>query len=119
MFISLITSDVNSLSAVILEHTNTLYALSYSKKLETEADSYSIQKMKEQKNDLQGFVDLFKLIETESEHEVPSFLNTHQLTKERIKNGDNALKTQPSYIKDPISEKLFNDIKGINNPSTP
>jgi len=119
MFISLITSDVNSLSAVILEHANTLYALSYSKQLETEADSYSIQKMKEQKNDLQGFVDLFKLIETESEHEVPSFLNTHPLTKERIKNGDNALKTQPSYIKDPISEKLFNDIKGINNPATP
>jgi hypothetical protein len=33
------------------------------------------------------------------------------LTKERIKNGDNALKTQPSYIKDPISEKLFKDLK--------
>jgi predicted Zn-dependent protease len=118
MFISLITSDVNSLSAVILDHANTLYALSFSKQLETEADSYSIQKMKEQKNDLQGFVDLFKLIETESEHEVPSFLNTHPLTKERINNGDNALKTQPSYIKDPISEKLFYNLKGIN-PSTP
>lgn len=111
IFISLITSDVNSLSAVILEHANSLYALSYSKQLESEADSYSIHKMKEQKNDLQGFVDLFKTIENEAEHEIPSFLNTHPLTKERIKNGDKALKSQKSYIKDPIFENLFQDLK--------
>lgn len=117
MFISLITSDVNSLSAIILDNANSLFALSYSKTLENEADTYSIKKMKENKNDIQGFVSLFKIIEEEHEHEVPSFLNTHPLTKERIKNGDNELKNQKSYIKDPKFENLFNNLKGIN-PAT-
>ncbi len=94
MFISLITSDVNSLSAVILDNANSLFALSYSKTLETEADSYSIQKMKENKNDLQGFVSLFKIIEKEQELEMErnniimqqQYANNNRLLNSNINN---------------------------------
>lgn len=111
LFISLVTSDLSGVSAAVLDNMNTLYTLSYSKELETAADEYSSLQMKENKMDLKGFVELFKLLKKENDLEIPEILSTHPLTEDRIKFGDNQLKNQVNYISKINCINQFNKIQ--------
>jgi predicted Zn-dependent protease len=88
--------------------------LSYSKELESEADDYSIDQMSKRNIDLNGFVDLFEIIQHEhGSAEPPTILNTHPATKDRILKGQNAKKAQKNVIKDKTMQDAYNQIIGF------
>jgi beta-barrel assembly-enhancing protease len=85
LFLSLLLNDINGIVAVVADNSNALANLTYSRELETEADSKGMDVLQSGGINLQGFVDLFKLLQ--SEHgDVGSLklLSTHPLTEERL-----------------------------------
>jgi len=89
ILITLVTKDANGLSKGLLDNVNTLRVLSYSRELETEADNEGMKLMVKNNINPIGMKwlmeDLRKL-----NNEVPrsiSFLSTHPLTDEGIKNA--------------------------------
>ena len=115
ILISLATKDANGLSKGILDNVNTLRVLSYSRELETEADNEGMKLMVSNNINPIGMKwlmeDLRKL-----NMEVPqsiSFLSTHPLTDERIKNATNFSKKyiqMNTPMKD-VQISLWNELK--------
>jgi beta-barrel assembly-enhancing protease len=83
IFISLITSDINGISAVLFENANSIYNLSYSRELEAESDTYALKTM--EKNNLNpiGLLNLFVVLEGANTAEPYEILSSHPLTKNR------------------------------------
>jgi Zn-dependent protease with chaperone function len=95
LFLSLLLNDVNGIVTVLADNSNMLANLTYSRELETEADSKGMAIFKANGLDLKGFVDLFQLLQ--SEHgDVGSLklLSTHPLTAERLRAAKEMAKGQ-------------------------
>ncbi|MCU0470540.1 MAG: M48 family metallopeptidase [Arcicella sp.] len=85
LFISLITNDLNGVTAVILENANQLQNLGYSRELEAEADASSMKTLKTNQIATKGLYNLFKILEDGNHGEIPEILSSHPLTDERKK----------------------------------
>lgn len=86
IFLSLLLGDVGDLVGTVAKKGDELKGLSYSRDLETEADTIGIRRLHENGVDPQGMVRLLELLEREAE-DVPegaSFLSSHPLTKDRL-----------------------------------
>lgn len=84
-FLSIVTSDVNGLTSLLLDNANLLSTLHYSRELEKEADAEGLKILTNNKINQKGFVDLFHTLEEESHHGLDlQLLSTHPLTKDRI-----------------------------------
>lgn len=95
LFLSLLLNDINGVATVLADNSNMLANLTYSRELETEADRKGMDVLKSDGISLQGFVDLFALLQ--SEHgEVGSLklLSTHPLTGERMRVAEEMVKRQ-------------------------
>ena len=86
MLISLIFSDVNGIMAMLGNNAHQLHSLSYSRKIENEADEEGLKILMNNNIDPNGMVQLFALIEQEAKIAVPKIISTHPLTKERKQN---------------------------------
>jgi len=97
IFISILLNDVNGITTAVLENINSLKTLSFSRKLEQEADMEGLQIMLNNKVDPYGMVRLFENLMKEGD--IPDkieFMSTHPVTKKRI-----------SYLKEKISEAKY------------
>ncbi len=76
-FLSVVLNDVNGISAVILEHANTMRTLQYSRGLERDADNFGLDLLAERKVNPEGMVDLFDILEHEHPEGdvIPDFLS--------------------------------------------
>lgn len=85
MFLSLLLGDMGGLAEAVAQKGDELKGLSYSRDLETEADTIGIRRMHANGVDPQGMVKLLELLEREAENmpEGVSFLSSHPLTKDR------------------------------------
>lgn len=83
IFISLITSDINGISAIIFENANSIYNLGYSRELEAESDSYATKTLQLNQLNPIGLVGLFEALEAGSKMEPYEILSSHPLTKNR------------------------------------
>ena len=83
IFISLVTSDINGISAIIFENANSIYNLGYSRELEAESDSYAVNTMKLNQLNPMGLVGLFEALEVSSKMEPFEILSSHPLTANR------------------------------------
>lgn len=86
LFLSLLLGDLGGVTAVLAQKGDELKGLSYSRDLETEADTIGIRRMHANGMDPHGMVKLLELLEREAEDmpEGVSFLSSHPLTKDRL-----------------------------------
>lgn len=99
LFLSIITSDVNGITSVIVSNADMFHSLTYSRSLEEEADSEGLKILYDNKIDQNGFVYLFETLEKEhggvGEIEL---LSTHPLTADRIGKAKTAAAQQKNYL---------------------
>ncbi|MBK9212676.1 MAG: M48 family metallopeptidase [Saprospiraceae bacterium] len=91
--ISLVFGDINGILAVIIQNSNELRSLSYSRAMETEADIKGAALMVERDFDPEGMIKLMETLKTHSpkmESEVLKYLATHPDLELRIDNLEKA-----------------------------
>jgi predicted Zn-dependent protease len=97
IFLSVLFGDIGGIGSVIVGNANNLKSLSYSRKLEKEADMNGLKILSDRKIDCNGFVDLFQFLEKQSAKEdlqPAEWISSHPDLSRRIE-----------YIK---SNELFN-----------
>ena len=85
IFISVLLNDVNGITTVLLDNINNFKGLSYSRKLEKEADIEGLKILYHNQIDPKGMVKLFEVLMKEGD--MPGqleFLSSHPLTTKRI-----------------------------------
>jgi predicted Zn-dependent protease len=98
MFISILTSDVNGITSVIVSNADMFHSLTYSRSLEAEADSEGLKILYDNRIDQRGFVYLFETLEKESSGLNIELLSTHPLTENRIENAKKVASEQKNYL---------------------
>ena len=112
LFISTVLGDANGVMTVLGENVNTLQSLSFSREFEHEADAEGLKIATENKVSASGMLRLFKKLQTETKIEIPEFLSSHPVTKDRILYIDKMIKTNSfRSVKHPKLTYLFNKIK--------
>ena len=86
IFLSLILGDIGTVTAIVVSHTHHLKNLSYSRKLEKEADEEGAALLQERQIDCGGFVRLFRLLQKEVDEEPSEWVSSHPNLKKRIRN---------------------------------
>jgi beta-barrel assembly-enhancing protease len=84
LFISTVLGDVNGVMAVLGDNVNTLQSLSFSREYEREADEEGFAIVTKNHVNPKGMVTLFQRLQQEHSIEMPEFLSTHPVTKDRI-----------------------------------
>ncbi len=87
IFLSIISGDASGITAFLVNNAEQLRQLSFSRKLEQQADDASIEIMI--KNDInpRGMISLMKRLQEEEAIKVPELLSSHPLTEDRIANA--------------------------------
>ena len=114
LFLSLLLGDMGGLAGAVAQKGDELKGLSYSRDLETEADTIGIRRMHANGVDPRGMVKLLELLEREAEDmpESASFLSSHPLTKERIATAtDKAEAYGPVAVPSPALDSLFRALR--------
>lgn len=113
LLLSILTSDVNGILAVVAENSNLLQQLKYTRELETEADEKGMLTMINNGLSIEGYVSLFKILK-EEEHEnteLASMFSTHPLTNERINKALEMKKGQTNLTLNDDLEIIWQSIK--------
>lgn len=87
LFLSIILGDVGAIGNVIINNAEDLKGLSYSRKLEKEADMNGLKLLSERKIDCNGFIRLFELLQKEVEQtkdQPREWISSHPDIKKRI-----------------------------------
>jgi len=114
LFVSLLLGDLGGATTVLAQKGDELKGLSYSRDLETEADTIGIRRMHANGVDPHGMVKLLELLGREAEDmpEGASFLSSHPLTKERLATAE-AKAAEIGVISEPLPalDSLFRLLK--------
>ena len=84
LIISIITSDINGIMAVLADNANKINNLSYSRSFEREADKQGFEVLIKNKIDPHGMSELFDILKKSESIQMPEFLSTHPLTDDRL-----------------------------------
>ena len=86
LFVSILLSDINGVTAVLIDNAKMLSTLSYSRKLEHLADEEALAVLEKNQIDQHGLVDLFKTLQGEAgkDPEFLKFISSHPLTQDRM-----------------------------------
>lgn len=111
--ISLITTDVNGIMAVMADNANQLNNLSFSRSFESEADKTGFETLTSNRIDPKGMLELFNILKSSGDYHIPAFLSTHPLTDERI-NDTNVLIDEKNYVVSEHTElkRIYGELKG-------
>ena len=86
--ISIMVGDMTSVGNILVSQANNIYQLDFSRAMEKQADLEGLEIMHHNELDPQGMVHLMeRLSEEEKKHnmdKMPTYLNSHPLTKERV-----------------------------------
>lgn len=115
LLVSVLVGDVGGVSAVLLENANTLRNLSYSRGLEKEADREGMQLLVKNNINPAGMRQLMECLEKEHKDipELVSFISTHPLTKDRIKEVNSFIKqhSAASYPANGQLQQIWKQLK--------
>ena len=96
LVIALIFNDINGIAAIVADNSNMLVNLNFSRSLEHEADAKAVEILKANRLDINGFVNLLKLLQSGEKGKQPfKLLSTHPLTNERMAFAKKSAKNQP------------------------
>lgn len=85
VFLGLLFGKFGSVTSVLIDQADNLKSLTYSRKLEKEADTNGLALLKERKIDSKGFENLFRHLKEEpGGNSVPEFLGSHPDIDKRI-----------------------------------
>ena len=87
LFLSIILGDLGSIGSVIINNADDLKGLSYSRKLEKEADMKGLKLLNERKIDCNGFIRLFEILQKEvgpAKDQSTEWISSHPDLKRRI-----------------------------------
>jgi beta-barrel assembly-enhancing protease len=119
MFISLISGDVNGISAVLVENAHAVAGLKYVRSLEEEADKNSIALLRKSNLNPNGMVDLLqhlKKVEEDKKREWYSWFLSHPLTDDRIAYSKAEIKSiKSAHTEDKELTKLYQDLMKIES----
>lgn len=87
IFLSIISGDASGITAFLVNNAEQLRQLSFSRKLEQQADDASIGIMIKNNINPQGMISLMKRLQEEEKIKVPELLSSHPLTADRISNA--------------------------------
>lgn len=113
VFIGLLLGKMGSVTSVLVDHADDLKSLTYSRRLEKEADLDGLAILKKRGIDSKGFIDLFRhLSEVETRSYIPEFLTSHPDIEARIKYVQEA---SGSYrtIENSALKSIFEKIKMV------
>ncbi|MGL2988521.1 M48 family metallopeptidase [Flavobacterium sp. RSSA_27] len=112
LFISTVLGDVNGVMAILGDNVNTLQSLSFSREFEREADEEGFAIVSENQVNPKGMVTLFQRLEKEHSIDMPEFLSTHPVTKDRIQSIKKMIASKNHVVQDNSSLKiLFEKLK--------
>lgn len=112
-FISILTNDINGLTALLIQSGGNLKEMKFSRNLETEADEDGLAILKNNQLSQKGFEQLFEVLgvqEQEQEYpstDFPEMLSTHPLTKKRLNKAVETAKKQTQILPHQELEKRF------------
>lgn len=113
IIISVIFSDASGVSGAVVSNAEALNGLRYSRSLESEADRKAMEILLANGVKLEGMRQLMRTLQKEGD--VPgslSFLSSHPLTKERIKEAGRYISQHPQKSTSrPDLEQLFQELK--------
>lgn len=117
MVFSLVFGDLSGLSAILVDNAQSLQSLSYSRDFEREADLASHDFLCLNAANISATRNLMQLmnrLQGENGKEIPSFMQSHPLTEERIENAEKELNKSscrlPPIVK-PVLDSLFQRMK--------
>lgn len=114
---SLVLGDLTGLSALFLDQAQNLQNLSYSRDFEREADLESHRFLCQNNTDPKATVSLMKILDVISssrQGNLPAFLQSHPMTKERLENAQKELSQHPckeQIVQNKELEQLFTQMK--------
>ena len=113
IIISVIFSDASGISGAVVSNAEALNGLHYSRSLESEADRKAMDILLANGVKLEGMRQLMQTLQKEGD--VPgslSFLSSHPLTRERIKEAGRYIGQHPQPAgQRPDLQKLFQQLK--------
>ena len=100
LFLSIITSDVNGITSVIVSNADMFNSLTYSRSLEEEADTEGLKILYDNKIDQRGFIYLFETLQKENKGGIGAIelISTHPLTEDRIEKARVEAARQKNYL---------------------
>ncbi|MFA7274300.1 MAG: M48 family metallopeptidase [Crocinitomicaceae bacterium] len=110
LFVSALLGDVNGVLTIIGQNAGQLQNLSYSRKLEEEADVMGLSIVKNNHIDPNGFLDLFAALNRNSTIQMPEFLSSHPVTDKRISKLKKRMK-DAKFAENSFLKNLFSKIK--------
>ncbi|HEU0111398.1 MAG TPA: M48 family metallopeptidase [Flavisolibacter sp.] len=102
IIISVVFGDAGGVGAVLLNNAEVVTGLQYSRSLEKEADRKGMELLVENKINAKGMQLLLQTLQAE-EIKLPqttSFLRSHPLTEQRLKDAEEFIKTYPQAYKE-------------------
>ncbi len=114
LLLTLVLNDVNGLITVFVDNAHQIHTLSYSRNFEKQADLSGLELLRKHHINPQGMIDLFKMLEKEHDIEIPEWMSSHPVSKERINYLQQQIKEHPVKIKEHQQlETKFDNIKNI------
>lgn len=111
VFIGLLFGSFGSVTSVLIDHADDLKSLTYSRKLEKEADIKGLEILLQRKIDPKGFEDLFHhLKEASPASALPEFLASHPDVEKRISYIKESSKNATTVV-DQRLQSIFEKIK--------
>lgn len=111
IFMSVLFGDVSGATAILSENAHKFYQLSHSRSLEREADNFGLDIVKNNNLDQHGMPELFQILKDETEVDVPSFLSSHPMLKDRIEYTKKIADQQADFKENIILKEKWNSIK--------
>ncbi|TYP97563.1 peptidase M48-like protein [Tenacibaculum adriaticum] len=111
IFVSVLFGDINSITAIIGENAHLFSQLSFTRSLEKEADIFGLEMMRKNNLDLHGMPELFQLLKKETSRDIPSFLDSHPMLKDRIEYTKKIADKQESFEQNEILKEKWLDLK--------
>jgi beta-barrel assembly-enhancing protease len=116
LMVTIVTSDVNGIVALLAEQANSINNLKFGRELEKEADLKGLETMEHNHLDKNGMPALMQTLQNEMEkmlkgQEIPSFMSSHPPTKERISYTKTLAKSNNAFKANQKLDAIWSDIQ--------
>lgn len=111
IFVSIIFGDINSITAIIGENAHLFSQLSFSRSLEKEADIYGMELLKNNQLDMHGMPELFEILQEESTVDMPDYLSSHPMLKDRIEYTSKIANEQQTFEENTLAKQKWDILK--------
>jgi Zn-dependent protease with chaperone function len=112
LFFTILIGDIDVVGGILLSNAENLKQLSYSRHLETEADTYGVSLLAQQNISCQGFVQLFRLLQKETGNIAEGeWFSSHPDLEKRISNIRNLKYCNLPFNTNPTLHMIFEQLK--------